>query len=96
MMNTAKTKIMTNIRVERFKIGAKEIEIVEEYNYLGQMVAFEGKGKLELRARKASVEKLLNTWGGAILKGNLPMEAKIKILEPSVIPTLTYRAQTYS
>ncbi len=62
-MNKAKTKVMTNIQVEIFKGGEKEIEIVEEYNYLGQMVAFEGRGKLELRAWKASVEKLLATRG---------------------------------
>ncbi len=42
------------------------------------VAAFEGRGKLELRARKAKVWK--NYWShGAILKDNLPMGAKIKI-----------------
>ncbi len=54
-MNIAKTKVMTNIQVEICTVEEKEIEIVEEYNYLGQMVGFEGKRKLELRARKAKV-----------------------------------------
>ncbi len=57
MMNTAKTKVMTNIQAERFEVGEKEIEVVEEYNYHGQMIAFEGKGKVEQRAIKAKVWK---------------------------------------
>ncbi len=59
------------------------------------MIAFEMRGKLELRARKAKAWK--NFWAHVALpKGNLPMGAKIKILKQSVIPAITYRALTRS
>ncbi len=63
--NTARTKLMTNIQAERFKVGEKEIEVVEKYNYLDQMVAFEGRGKLELREKEAKAWK--KTFGHMVL-----------------------------
>ncbi len=52
-MNTSKTKLITNKQTEGFLVRREEIEIVKEYNYLGQIVAFEDRGRLELRVRTA-------------------------------------------
>ncbi len=51
--NMSKTKIMANLEIERVELEEKEIKWVSEYKYLGQTVAFNEWGKLELRARTA-------------------------------------------
>ena len=45
-MNLSKTKIITNIEnFEYIKLEGREVEVVSEYKYLGQVMSFENRTK---------------------------------------------------
>ncbi|VDO16914.1 unnamed protein product [Brugia timori] len=93
-VNFAKSKIMSNIG-GCFELEGKVVEKVSEYCYLGQTVAFNDRGKLELRARTTKAWR--NFWAQKhILKSKLALAIKMKIWEQCVVPSLTYGAQTWS
>ncbi len=69
--------------------------MVSEHQYLGQAVAFNERGKLELRVKTAKA------WGKFwahkhILKSKTAISTKIRIWEQCVMPSLTYGAQTWA
>lgn len=91
-----KTKIMTNITGNtKLTIGNTLIETVNDYKYLGQTVTFGNRTKTELEVRRAAAWKAF--WAQkTCLKGKMKLRTKIKILESTVYPVLTYRAQTWA
>ena len=94
-LNIAKTKYMSNIPNENIKLGEMEIEIVEEYTYLGRIISFQNGLNKELQTRKKKA------WRGywalkQVFKGNMKIASKTKILNSCVIPILTYGSQTWS
>ncbi len=95
-INLAKTKIMTNInQFDAIQIENNKIEIVPEYKYLGQTMSLINRTKNELKVRKAKAWKAF--WAQkTILKGKMALKTKIKILESTVYPVLTYGAQTWA
>ncbi|KAM7248927.1 hypothetical protein ACFE04_019398 [Oxalis oulophora] len=95
-INLSKTKVLTNIS-EAFevKLGQIPIESVNEYKYLGQTMSFGNRTKNEIKIRRAAAWKAF--WAQrTCLKGKLGLRAKIRILESSVYPVLTYGAQTWA
>jgi len=77
------------------EIERTEIEEVEDYTYLGQVVSFREGMEKELRARKS------RAWNGfwalkGIFKGEMNLKSKIKIWEMCVLPVLCYGAQTWA
>ncbi len=95
-VNFSKTKIITNTnKFESFKIEHNEMEVVHEYRYLGQIMSFEKKMEKELKVRKANAWKAF--WAQkTILKGKMNLRSKIRILERTVYPVITCRAQVWA
>ena len=72
-----------------------EIELVDEYTFLGQMIAFEQRLNKEFQARRKKAWKIY--WAlRQIFKSKMQLASKIRILDSCIIPSLMYGAQTWS
>uniref|UniRef100_A0A2H1VGL6 SFRICE_021038 n=1 Tax=Spodoptera frugiperda TaxID=7108 RepID=A0A2H1VGL6_SPOFR len=94
-MNMSKTKLMTNSLKHRLEVDGVEIAYVQEYIYLGQLVSFQARQEKEVARRTENAWK--SYWSmGDIMKGNLPLTLKRKLMDVCILPILTYGAQTGS
>lgn len=95
MMNMSKTKLMTNSIQRCLEIDGERIEYVHEYIYLGQIVSFQARQEKEIARR------IENAWRSYwsmkdLMKGNLPLTLKRKLMDICILPILTYGSQTWS
>ena len=94
-MNTDKTKYMSNSSVDSLSVNEIEIELVDEYTYLGQLIAFEQRLNKELQVRRKKAWK--GYWAlRQVFKSKMQLTSKIRILDSCIIPSLIYGAQTWS
>lgn len=95
-INIHKTKVMHNAEEDsKIEINGVAIENVDEYKYLGQVVAFTDKSKKELKARISNAWKAF--WAHKeIFQSRIDVKMKINVLESCVYSVLTYGAQTWS
>jgi hypothetical protein len=96
-INMKKTKIMFNDYANKMqvKIGSENVEIVDEYLYLGQLVTMKNDMTDEIKRRIAA------GWGAFakyrdILKSNIPMSLKRKVYNQCIQTAMTYGCQTWA
>jgi endonuclease/exonuclease/phosphatase family metal-dependent hydrolase len=96
-MNMKKTKVMYNeyVNSKPVYIGIDEVEKVNEYVYLGQLVKTENDKTDEIRRRIAT------GWGAFakyrdILKSKMPMCLKRKVYNQCIQPAMIYGCQTWA
>ena len=96
-INFKKTKVMYNAHASKSKvyIGNQEIEMVDEYIYLGQLVSMQTDKSNEVKRRIAAGWIAFNNHRD-LLKGKLPMCLKRKIYNQCVLPAMTYGCQTWA
>lgn len=93
--NIDKTKIMTNTYDIDFVIDGKEIEVIDDYKYLGKIVSFKDGDEKEIDARIAAAWR--SFWSlKKFLKGNFPLKHKKTLMDTCVLPTLSYGSQCWS
>ncbi len=97
-MNMDKTKVMANAHVTPYPIsvGSSNLEIVDEYVYLGQVIQlgrsnFEKEVNRRIQLGWAAFGKLRN-----IFSSNLPQCLKTKVYNQCVLPAMTYGTETWS
>src|SRR5277367_3156814 len=95
-MNMKKTKVMCNkyVTVRTVKIGNVEVEYVDEYVYLGQLVTINRDKTDEIKRR------ILAGWGAFskyynIMKSKMPMCLKRKIYNQRIQAAMAYGCQTW-
>jgi len=95
-INFSKRKILTNIdNPELITVEQETVEIVQEYKYLGQIMSFKNKYEKELKIRRANAWHTF--WAQKIiLRGKFSQKTKTKIFNSTVIPVMTYGAQTWA
>ncbi|KAJ2950316.1 hypothetical protein O0L34_g11682 [Tuta absoluta] len=94
-MNRSKTKVMTNSTKRKVEVEGQEIQYVDEYIYLGQIVSFQNRQDKEIDRR------IENSWRSYwsmkhLMKGDLPLCLKRQLVDMFILPILTYGAQTWS
>ena len=96
-MNMKKTKVMCNIyaTLRKVKIATAEVEKVDEYVYLGQLVTMKSDKTDEIKRR------ITAGWGAFskyryIMKSRMPMCLKKKIYNQCIQAAMTYGCQTWA
>jgi hypothetical protein len=94
-INFAKTKILTNSGETSYTVENQVIDVVENFNYLGQQISFEDQMEKEINVR------ITNAWRSfwaqkKFFKGNLPIFCKKRLMDSTILPVLTYGAQAWS
>ncbi|MCH9657352.1 reverse transcriptase family protein [archaeon] len=97
-INLSKTKILINNHVPdtTVKLNNINIEILENFTYLGQTISLKDKTQTQeirkrIRLGWAAFGKL-----SYILKSNLPQCLKTKVFNQCILPIMTYGAETWN
>ncbi|CAB3228197.1 unnamed protein product [Arctia plantaginis] len=98
-MNISKTKIMTNAQqsdLDAIMVNEKEIEYVNEYIYLGQLISPLDNMPKEIDRRITMTWKRF--WSLSEIMKNEEMSIKIKrtVYNTCILPCLTYGCQTWA
>ncbi|XP_047998342.1 uncharacterized protein LOC125235798 [Leguminivora glycinivorella] len=88
--------LMTNSKKRNpITVDGQPIHYVDEYIYLGQLVSFSNRQDKEIERRVGNAWK--SYWSmKELMKGNLPLSLKRKLVDMCILPVLTYGAQTWS
>ena len=96
-INMKKTKVMYNSKAAktRVQIGTHEVEEVDDYVYLGQLVTMKNDKTDEIKRRISA------GWGAFskyrdIMRSKIPMCLKLKVYNQCIQPAMTYRCQTWA
>ena len=97
-INAEKTKIMVvgdMAETESITAGGKQVEVVEEFCYLGSMISRKGDSERDIKTRigkaNAIFGRLNNIWKSKTLNTKI----KIRLYESLVMSTLLYAAETW-
>ena len=96
-LNAKKTKIMRSDKTKRATniiIGGDVIEEVDDFDYLGSLIAKNGDGIKEIRRRLGMATKKLKDMK-KVWKGNNE-KTKLKFLKSLIFPIATYGSETWS
>ena len=95
-MNKSKTKVMFNSKVQSkaIKIDGEDLEEVEEYNYLGQMLKLNKDHENEIKRRITVGWKMYGKYGN-IMRGSLPVCLKRKVYNQCILPAMLYGCETW-
>lgn len=93
-INLEKTMVITNGTENTITIEIKKLNYAQKYVYLGKLIS------LDRNSNEMKVEgRVQMTWNkywslGEILKSNMPIKIKSKLMNPCLLPCLTYACQT--
>ena len=97
-INAEKTKIMVvgdMAETESIMAGGKQVEVVEEFCYIGSMISRKGDSERDIKIRigkaNAIFGRLNNIWKSKTLNTKI----KIRLYESLVMSTLLYAAETW-
>ncbi|GBP19570.1 Putative uncharacterized transposon-derived protein F52C9.6 [Eumeta japonica] len=95
-LNPEKTKVMTNGNKSSIKVGDSEIDYVDEYIYLGQLISPQDNINKEIKRRVANNWK--RYWGlrNVMKDKNLNIATKSKLFIICILPVLIYGSQTWA
>ena len=86
---------MTNSTKHRVMVDGHQMEYVDEYIYLGQLVSFSNRLDKEVDRRVENAWK--SYWSMKDLMNlNNPLKLKQKLVDMCILPVLTYGAQVWS
>ena len=92
-INEEKTKIINNTGDQNYIVDGNEIEVVEDYKYLGQIILFEDRQNKEIDARISAAWR--SFWAlKSYFLSQLPMFHKRRLMDSVILPIMTYGAQT--
>ena len=98
LMNLDKTRIMRNEFTEdvRIKVDNREIEDVNSYTYLGQIITNDHDQTKELRKRIGLGWSAFARYRSIMRNTKVKMDLKRKIFNECILPIMTYGSQTWS
>lgn len=94
-MNISKTKVMSNRHKSPIVVNNNTIDYVDDYIYLGKQVSFRKNNNIEEIDRRISI-----TWKKfwaykEVMKSNMDLKLKKKVMDSCLLPCLTYGCQTW-
>ncbi|GBP72876.1 Putative uncharacterized transposon-derived protein F52C9.6 [Eumeta japonica] len=94
-LNPEKTKVMTNGNKSSIKVDDSEIDYVDEYIYLGQLISPQDNINKEIERRVANSWK--RYWGlREVIKDKTHIATKSKLFNICILPVLMYGSQTWA
>ncbi|XP_037871664.1 uncharacterized protein LOC119629571 [Bombyx mori] len=96
IMNTQKTKAMTNDIKYPITINSNTIEYVDEYVYLGQIISPSDLTSKEIERRIANAWKRYWNLKEVMKNNETSMTIKRKLFNTCILPVLTYGCQTWA
>lgn len=95
-MNITKTKLMTNSKMEPIEIEDQQIEYVDEYCYLGQIISPKDQTSKEINKRIANGWKRYWSLKEIVKSKDQNMSTKRKVFNMCILPCISYGCETWS
>ena len=96
-IHKGKTKFMTNyVNKRAIKMEGEEIEEVDDYKYLGQVISPSQHTDLELNSRIRAAWSCFGKNREILLDKEIPTSLKTKVLNMCVLPAMTYGCETWA
>lgn len=95
-MNLSKTKLMTNRSKINILVNNDQIEYVDEYTYLGQIISPTNDTLKETQNRVDIAWKRYWSLKEITKNQSIPMKLKSKVFNSCILPTMTYGCQTWA
>lgn len=95
-MNITKTKLMTNSKMEPIEIEEQQLEYVEEYCYLGQIISPKDQTSKEINKRIATGWKRYWSLKEIVKSKDHNMTTKRKVFDTCILPCISYGCKTWS
>ena len=97
-INLSKTKCMSNSKVtpKNIKLHDTEIELVNDYIYLGQRFSLKENNQMGEINRRIQLGWAAFGKHTNILRSRLPISMKRKLFNQCILPTMTYASETWS
>ena len=95
-MNFRKTKIMCNRITEPFILDKTEIQLVDKYIYLGQMVTLYDKMFKEIKRRASQAWRAFWEVRFILMDKSLNRKIILGALDTCIVPVLLYDTHTWS
>lgn len=94
-INLSKTKLMTNCAQNPILLNNTPVEYVDSYVYLGKQISFK-KNNNDSEVERRITMTWKKFWSiKEILKSQMPMKIKSKVMNSCLLPSLTYACQTW-
>lgn len=95
-MNPDKTKLMTNNTRTPILLDSNQIEYVDEYTYLGQIIAPANQMQKEINTRISKAWQRFWSLKEVLKNPHMPLINKTTVFNSCILPVLTYGAQTWA
>ena len=94
-LNIKKIEVMTKEDLNKFKIRNEEVEIVNEFNYLGVLIEQKGGCEREIKRRLGMGRSAMAKLGYIMKSKIMSNKIKVKLTETFVFPIVTYRSESW-
>ena len=101
-INKTKTKIFYNVHARRNRqnsgiiVDGEELDVVEQYVYLGQLVTADNNQSKEIARRIGQGWASFGRYNIILRDTKIPVCLKRKIMDNIITPAMTYGAETWS
>jgi hypothetical protein len=91
-----KTKLMSNGQWNSRNVGVINVEAVEKFKFLGTVLSFENREKMEVAARISSAWRAFWSYKRFFTDKNLALFHKRRLMDMCILPVFTYGAACWT
>ena len=95
-LNIKKTKIMTTEPIDEWKMNDEEVEVVDNFVFLGSNITYTGDCSAEIRRRLALGRQAMTNLKKTVQNKDLKLATKIRIVKAMVFPVALYGCETWT
>ena len=98
-LNVSKTKVMIVNQLEdnpSIYAGNQEIEVINQFNFLGSMISNQGGCSIEIRRRTAMAKTSMSAMNKIWKNRSISTATKIRLVSTLIFPIATYACETWS
>ena len=94
-LNIKKTKMMTTVRFQEFKLENNHIEIVLNFNFLGSIICDDADCEKEIRRRLAMGCSAMIKLAKTMKDENISVARKTKLVYSLLFPVVAYSSESW-
>ena len=95
-LNITKTKVMTNCSLKTFKVDGEEIEVVNEFVFLGSLINGKGESDSDIRRRLTMGRRAMDNLNKLWKSKDVALKTKVKLAQTLVFPVVTYGGESWT
>ena len=95
-LNTKKTKVVTTVGLEEFKLEDDHIEFVHNFSFLGSIICDDEDCEREIRRRLAMGRSTMTKLAKIMQDKDISVSTKTKLVYSLVFPVITYGSESWT